>query len=107
MNWLNFMYGAAALALGLVVAYVNTLISKASMKYESIVGVMCSNVIRFALDVAALAVIYFVSTRFDLPMLTMLIAAAMGLTVGGMIMLRVMIKKSQPHETEADGGEKY
>ena len=104
MNWLNFMYCAAALALGLIVAYVNTLISKASMKTKSIAGIMGSNMLRFFLDVAALAVIYFVSTRFDLPML---IAAAMGLTVGGMIMLRVMIKKSQPHETEADGGEKY
>lgn len=40
-------------------------------------------------------------------MMATLIAAAVGLSVGGMVFLKIMVKKTQPQSEErADGGER-
>lgn len=92
-------------ALGLIVAYVNMRISKANMNASDMAAVMGVNMLRLLLDAAALAVCYFICKAYDFPMMATLIAAAVGLSVGGMVFLRIMVKKTQPQSRDADGGE--
>ena len=107
MNWLDILSAVAALAFGLIMAYVNMRLSRAHMNSQSVASIMGANMLRLLIDIAALAAAFFVSRALKLSVTVMLIAVALGLSVGGMVMLRLMIKKSQPHEKEADGGEKY
>ena len=63
------------------------------------------NMLRLLLDAAALAACYFICKAYEFPMMATLIAAAVGLSVGGMVFLRIMVKKTQPQSRDADGGE--
>ena len=65
------------------------------------------NLLRLLLDAAALAICFFVCKTYDLPMTATLIAAAVGLSGGGMLFLKMMVNKTQPQSKDtADGGEK-
>ena len=88
-------------ALGLIVAYVNMRISKANMNASDMAAVMGVNMLRLLLDAAC----YFICKAYEFPMMATLIAAAVGLSVGGMVFLRIMVKKTQPQSRDADGGE--
>lgn len=105
MDFTDILSVLGGALLGLAVAYVNMRISKANMNASNMAAVMGTNMLRLLLDAAALAVCYFVCKAYELPMMATLIAAAVGLSVGGMAFLRGMVRKSQPHEKGADGGE--
>ena len=107
MNLADILSVTGAALLGLGVAYVNMRISKANMNASNMAAVMGVNLLRLLLDAAALALCFFVCRAYDLPMMAALIAAAAGLSVGGMLFLRHMVRKTQPQNNEtADGGEK-
>ncbi len=107
MNFADILSVLGGAALGLTVAYINMRISKANMNASNMAAVMGVNMLRLLLDAAALAVCYFVCGAYELPMMATLIAAAVGLSVGGMVFLRIMVKKTQPQSKEkADGGER-
>ena len=94
-------------ALGLIVAYVNMRISKANMNASDMAAVMGVNMLRLLLDAAALAACYFICKVYEFPMMATLIAAAVGLSGGGMLFLKMMVNKTQPQSKDtADGGEK-
>ncbi len=106
MNFVDIISVLGGAMLGLIVAYVNMRISKANMNAANMAAVMGVNMLRLLLDAAALAVCCFVCKAYELPMMATLIAAAAGLSVGGMLFLRHMVKKTQPQsEEKSDGGE--
>mgnify|MGYP004655712217 CR=1 FL=1 len=106
MNFADILPVFGGAALGLIVAYVNMRISKANMNASNMAAVMGVNMLRLLLDAAALAACYFVCKAYELPMMATLIAAAVGLSAGGMLFLRIMVKKAQPQgKKNADGGE--
>ena len=106
MNFVDIISVLGGALLGLLVAYVNMLISKANMNASNMAAVMGVNMMRLLLDAAALAACFFVCKAYELPMMATLIAAAVGLSGGGMLFLRHMVKKTQPQNKEtADGGE--
>lgn len=105
MNWQVVFTALGAGAFGLVIAYINMRITKAHINADTVVGVMGVNTLRMLLNVAGLAITYFVSQAFNLPLVAALVAVAVGLSLGGIAFLKIMISKTLPQDT-ADGGEK-
>ena len=107
MNLTDILSVLGGAVLGAAVAYINMRISKANMNASNMAAVMGVNMLRLLLDAAALAVCFFVCRADDLPMMATLIAAAVGLSGGGMLFLKMMVNKTQPQSKDtADGGEK-
>ena len=100
-NSVNIICAVCSFAFGTLAAYINLLISRRSVKADSVAGVMGNNAARMFVDAATLGIVYFVCRRFVLPLGVCLIAAATGLAVCGMLMLRSLIKKLE----EKNGGE--
>lgn len=96
-------------AFGLVIAFINSRISKAGMKTKSPTFAIAVNFIRLALDAGALAAAFIVCRSADLPLAPSLISVAMALTVGGGIILVRTVKEIQkqlPTEEEELRAEK-
>lgn len=107
MNLTDILSVLGGAVLGAAVAYINMRISKANMNASNMAAVMGVNMLRLLLDAVALAVCFFVCRAYDLPMMATLIAAAVGLSGGGMLFLKIMVNKTQPQSKDtADGGEK-
>ncbi len=107
MNLADVLSVLGGALLGTGVAYFNMRISKANLNASNMAAVMGVNLLRLLLDAAALAVCFFVCRAYKLPVTATLIAAAVGLSLGGMLFLRHMVRKTQPQSKEtADGGEK-
>jgi|GEM_PF-591587 len=107
MNLTDILSVLGGAVLGAAVAYINMRISKANMNASNMAAVMGVNMLRLLLDAAALAVCFFVCRAYYLPMMATLIAAAVGLSGGGMLFLKMMVNKTQPQSKDtADGGEK-
>ena len=85
MNLTDILSVLGGAVLGAAVAYINMRISKANMNASNMAAVMGVNMLRLLLDAAALAVCFFVCRAYDLPMTATLIAAAVGLSGGGML----------------------
>lgn len=107
MEWYIYVLSAVGGAVfGLAVAYVNMLISKANLGSDSLAGIMGVNMLRMLIDVIALAATYFGCKALDLPLAVTLIAAALGLSVGGMLFLKQITKIIQSQRDDAaNGGE--
>lgn len=107
MEWYIYVLSAVGGAVfGLAVAYVNMLISKANLGSDSLAGIMGVNMLRMLIDVIALAATYFGCKALNLPLAVTLIAAALGLSVGGMLFLKQMTKIIQSQRDDAaNGGE--
>ena len=70
--------------------------------------IMGINVLRFTLDAATLAAVFFICRALRFPMAVPLLSAAVGLSVVGMIFLELMTKREEKKEaakTYAYGGE--
>ena len=107
MNLTDILSVIGGAVLGAAVAYINMRISKANLNASNMAAVMGVNMLRLLLDAAALAVCFFVGRAYELPMTATLIAAAVGLSGGGMLFLKMMVNKTQPQNKDtADGGEK-
>lgn len=107
MNLTDILSVLGGAVLGAAVAYINMRISKANLNASNMAAVMGVNMLRLLLDAAALAICFFVCNTYDLPMTATLIAAAVGLSGGGMLFLKMMVNKTQPQSKDtADGGEK-
>lgn len=107
MNLTDILSVLGGAVLGAAVAYINMRISKANLNASNMAAVMGVNMLRLLLDAVALAVCFFVCKAYDLPMTATLIAAAVGLSGGGMLFLKMMVNKTQPQSKDtADGGEK-
>ena len=107
MNLTDILSVIGGAVLGAAVAYINMRISKANLNASNMAAVMGVNMLRLLLDAAALAVCFFVCRAYELPMTATLIAAAVGLSGGGMMFLKMMVNKTQPQNKDtADGGEK-
>lgn len=107
MNLTDILSVLGGAVLGAAVAYINMRISKANLNASNMAAVMGVNMLRLLLDAVALAVCFFVCRAYDLPMMATLIAAAVGLSGGGMLFLKMMVNKTQPQSKDtADGGEK-
>lgn len=93
---------AAALVLGAAVAYINSLLSKKALNKDSVTAIMAINFERLFLDALCLFAVYGICKLVKLEFIVPLIAAAVGLSAGGILFLRLMTKK----ENEKNGGEK-
>lgn len=106
MAWYYYALSAAGgLLLGSAVAFLNMLLSKKVMKRNSVALIMGVNVLRFTLDAAALAAIFFICRAISFPMTVPLLAAALGLSVIGMLFLEIMTKRAEKADVNSDGGE--
>ena len=100
-NSVYIICAVCAFAFGTLAAYINLLISRKSIKAESVSDVMGSNMARMLVDIAALGITFLVCRHFSLPLAVCLLGTALGLTVCGMLMLRSLAKSIE----EKDGGE--
>lgn len=96
---IKILCAVCSFAFGTFAAYIDLMISRRTLKADSVTGVMGTNTARMLVDAATLVIVYFVCKRFELPLGVCLIAAAIGLTVCGMLMLRSLAKKLE----EKDG----
>lgn len=105
MEYAYILTAFAGVVFGAAVAYLNMLITRSKLKADSVTGIMGGNMLRLLLDAAALAAAYFISKALNAPMIAALLATAVGLSVGGIVFLRAMLKKIQSRDDMADGGE--
>ena len=80
---------------GLVIAFINSRVSKAGLKSESPQKAMTGNLIRILLDAAALGITFLVCKKADLPLAPALVSVAIALSVGGALMLIATVKAFQ------------
>lgn len=92
---------AAALVLGLVVAYINSRLSKKALGKDSVTAIMSINLARLFLDALCLFAVFGGCKLLDAEFILPLIAAALGLSIGGMLFLRLMTNK----ENKKNGGD--
>lgn len=92
---------AAALVLGLVVAYINSRLSKKALGKDSVTAIMSINLARLFLDALCLFAVFGGCKLLEIKFIVPLIAAALGLSVGGMLFLRLMTNK----ENKKNGGD--
>lgn len=90
---IKILCAVCSFALGTLAAYIDLQISRRGLNSNSVAGIMGNNAGRMLVDAATLAIVYFVCKHFELPLGICLIAAAIGLTVCGMLMLRSLVKK--------------
>lgn len=100
-NKIIIICAVCSFAFGTLAAYINLLISRRSIKADSVAGIMGNNAARMLVDVATLGIVFWACKRFELPIAVCLIAAATGLAVCGMLMLRSLAKSIE----KKDGGE--
>ena len=106
-NLQNVLCAVGAFALGALVGYINSRITKKRANSDNVASIMFTNFIRMTLDILTLLVVLLVCRHFDLPSTMMLIAAALGLTIFGMLFLRRFTKqlKAADENQNRDGGE--
>ena len=90
---IKILCAVCSFAFGTLAAYIDLQISRRGLNSNSVAGIMGNNAGRMLVDAATLAIVYFVCKHFELPLGICLIAAAIGLTVCGMLMLRSLVKK--------------
>ena len=98
---INILCAICSFAFGTLAAYINLLISRRGVKAESVAGIMGNNVARLLVDIVTLGTVFLVCRHYELPLSVCLIAAAVGLTLCGMLMLRGLAKSLE----NKDGGE--
>ena len=79
---------------GLLIGFVNVLISKKSLKSDNVGMLMGTNAVRMLLDIAAMAVGFFFSEKIGLLLVPVIISIAVGLSIGGMLFLKIMVNKN-------------
>lgn len=89
------------LALGVLAAFVNSLISRRSLGKESMTAIMGTNLARMGINILTLLAAFFLCRHFELPMIATLLAVAVGLTAAGLLFLKKITKELG----EKDGGE--
>ena len=106
-NLQNALCAGGAFALGALVGYINSRITKKRASSDNVASIMFTNFIRMTLDILTLLAVLLVCKHFRLPSTLMLIAAALGLTVFGMLFLRRFAKqlKAADENQNRDGGE--
>lgn len=82
------------LLFGLLVAFINMLISKKNLKSDNVGLLMGTNAVRMLLDIAAMAIGYFFSEKVGLMLFPVLISIAIGLSIGGLVFLKVILNKT-------------
>lgn len=93
---------ALALLLGAAVAFVNSRLSRKTMGKDSVTAIMGINTARLFLDALCLGAVFGGCKLLDIKFIVPLCAAAVGLSVGGLLFLKIMTAK----ENEKNGGEK-
>lgn len=90
-----------ALLLGAAVAYINSKLSKRALGKESVTAIMAINFARLFLDALCLFAVFIACKLLKLGFTVPLIAAAVGLSVGGMLFLKLLTAK----ENKKNGGD--
>ena len=62
--------------------------------------VMMSNMIRLAIDAAALAAAFFVCRLAGLPLIPTLVAVTLSLTISGLLMVFILTRKAEKNDTD-------
>ena len=95
MNSTSIICIIVGLAAGFFVAFINMLISKkfTTGSMNNVNGVMAGNMLRMALNIGTLAAGFFICKGTGLPMLETLISIAVGLSIGGILFLKLLVDK--------------
>lgn len=98
---LKTLAAVVALILGTAVAYINSRLSRKALNKDNVTAIMAINMARLFLDALCLAAVYGCCKLLDIAFILPLCAAAVGLSVGGMLFLRLLTKK----ENKKNGGD--
>lgn len=85
---------AAALLLGVLVAFINSRLSRSALGKTSVTAIMAVNFARLLLDALCLGVVYGACRLLEVKFIAPLIAAALGLSVCGLLFLKLMTDKN-------------
>ena len=85
---------AAALLLGVLVAFINSRLSRSALGKTSVTAIMAVNFARLLLDALRLGVVYGACRLLEVKFIAPLIAAALGLSVCGLLFLKLMTDKN-------------
>lgn len=104
---LHIISAVGGLIFGAAAAWLNAQLTRKRMYKEGLTAIAATNTLRMVVDIAAMAIAYFAAALFALPLITTLIAVAVGLTVFGMVFLLRLTKaaKDSGQEKKQDGGE--
>lgn len=83
-------------AFGVLVAFLNSRLTKMVMFHEKATGIMIVNFVRFGIDVIALALGLVFCKTTGISVAPVLLAIAIGLTVGGTLFLLKLTKMPSP-----------
>ena len=90
---------AAALLLGVLVAFINSRLSRSALGKTSVTAIMAVNFARLLLHALCLGVVDGACRLLEVKFIAPLIAAALGLSVCGLLFLKLMTDKN--NKTEA------
>lgn len=102
MKTVHILTALGGLVLGTGAAYINYLASKKALNKRDVAGIMGVNAVRLLTDALVLLAVYLVCRHFVLPVGAGLIAAATGLSLGGLLLLRRLAESVKNGD---DGGE--
>ena len=94
------------LLLGVLSAFLNSLISRKNAGKDNMAAIMGTNFARMGIDILTLGAAFFICRRFELPMIAAMVSVAVGLTAAGLLFLKRITKQMMSEEAEEkDGGE--
>lgn len=102
---LNILCAVGGFAFGTLSAYINFRVSRRYLKADTVSAVMSVNFIRLLIDIVTLVIVFFVCRLAGLNLVVTLIAAALGLTIFGMLFLARLTKGIREGNGSKDGGE--
>lgn len=94
-----------AFLLGALVAFINSHLSRSALGKSSVTAIMAVNFARLLLDALCLGLVYGACRLLELAFAAPLIAAALGLSVCGLLFLKLMTDKNSKTEAAKNGGD--
>lgn len=96
----NIICVIAGIAFGLLVAFINSRITKAGLKSKDVTKIMITNMVKFAIDAGSLTAAFFICRAAALPVVPTIISLAITLSLGGVLMAYLVAKKASENDEE-------
>ncbi len=104
-TYLHILSAAGGLVFGIAAAMLNAHLTKKRLHKDGLGAVTATNTLRMVVDIAAMAIAFLAVSVFDLPLMTTLVAVAIGLTVAGTIFLVRITKLEAESSKKKNGGD--
>ena len=96
----NIICIIVGIAFGLIVAFIGSRLTKAALKVKDATSIMIANMAKFAMDAGALVATFFVCRAASLPVVSTLVAVAVSLSAGGILMSVLVAKKASKNDAD-------